>query len=340
MLNKTLPLLYFFTLTVASSLYAQQATVAFYNVENLFDTQDDSLKQDEEFLPYGLRGWTSTRLQAKCRNLYKVIAGIDPSWQPPALVALAEVENRGVLEGLLRHTPLHRQHYRIVHEESPDTRGIDVALLYDPAQFEYLSHKNFPVDLRPLSSRPTRDMLYVRGVLFGSDTIHCFINHWPSRYSGASSTAPLRQRAAAVLRDQVRTLQADYPNALILITGDFNDTPTDESLRGLCQTDSVRSALVNISRYDRPGTHKFQGEWNTFDQFIVSQNLLDATHPVQVKNHRAYAYDPSWLLEEDAAQLGYRPRRTYVGYQYQGGFSDHLPIYLQLLKKSVGVAGK
>ena len=184
----------------AVSLSAQPATVAFYNVENLFDTQDDSLKQDDEFLPYGVRGWTPSRLQTKYQRIYKVIAGIDPSWQPPALVALAEVENRNVLKGLLRHTPLHRKGYAIVHEESPDTRGIDVALLYDPAQFQYLDHEAIPVDLSPLSDRPTRDILYVRGRLFGTDTLHCFINHWPSRYRGVMSSAPLRWRAASVLK--------------------------------------------------------------------------------------------------------------------------------------------
>ena len=327
-------------LAITSSLSAQEATIAFYNVENLFDTQDDSLKQDEEFLPYGVRGWTPTRLKAKYHHVYKVIAGIDPTWQPPALVALAEVENRAVLEGLLRHTPLHRKRYRIVHEESPDTRGIDVALLYDPAQFQYLSHRNLPVDLRPLSDRPTRDILYVRGVLFGSDTLHYFINHWPSRYTGATHTAPLRQRAATVLKEHVRAFRSEHPNARIIITGDFNDGPADESLRILCEANGSATALTNISQYDRPGTHKFQGEWNTFDQFIVSRNLLDATHAVQVKDQRARAYGPSWLLEEDKAHLGYQPYRTYVGYQYQGGFSDHLPVYLQLRKKSAEVAEK
>lgn len=327
-------------LTAPFSLSAQPATIAFYNVENLFDTQDDSLKQDDEFLPYGVRGWTPSRLQTKYKRIYKVIAGIDPSWQPPALVALAEVENRSVLEGLLRHTPLHRKRYEIVHEESPDTRGIDVALLYDPAQFQYVSHEVVPVDLRPLSDRPTRDILYVQGILFGTDTVHYFVNHWPSRYRGVMSSAPLRKRTASVLRMQVHALQKNNPNALIIITGDFNDTPTDESLLGLCQADDPKRTLTNISQYERSGTHKFQGEWNTFDQFIVSQNLLSTAKSVQVKGHRARTYDPPWLLEEDAAHLGYRPRRTYVGYQYQGGFSDHLPIYLQLVKKSAEVAEK
>ncbi len=327
-------------LAATLSLSAQPATIAFYNVENLFDTQDDSLKQDDEFLPYGVRGWTSSRLQVKYQRIYKVIAGIDPAWQPPALVALAEVENRSVLEGLLRHTPLHRKRYEIVHEESPDIRGIDVALLYDPAQFQYVSHEAIPVDLRPLSDRPTRDILYVRGVLFGADTVHCFVNHWPSRYRGVMSSASLRQRAATVLQKRIYTLQTHDPEALIIITGDFNDTPTDESVRGLCEAPDPKRSLINVSDYERSGTHKFQGEWNTFDQFIVSQNLLSNAKSVQVKGQRARVYDPSWLLEEDVAQLGYRPQRTYVGYQYQGGFSDHLPVYLQLVKKSAEVAEK
>lgn len=216
-MERYLQIIFIASLTSTSlQVDAQQATIAFYNVENLFDTQDDSLKQDEEFLPYGVRGWTPTRLHAKYRNLYKVIAGMGSIGQPPALVGLAEVENRTVLEGLLRHTPLHRQGYQIVHEESPDQRGIDVALLYDPAQFQYLMHEAVPVDLSGLSDRPTRDILYVRGVLFGSDTVHCFINHWPSRYGGVGGSAPRRQRAAAVLQARVRALQQREPDALII----------------------------------------------------------------------------------------------------------------------------
>ena len=317
---------------------AQTAAVAFYNVENLFDTQDDSLKQDDEFLPYGVRGWTPTRLRAKYRNIYKVIAGLGDIGQPPALVGLAEVENRAVLEGLLRHTPLHRQRYQIVHEESPDRRGIDVALLYDPAQFQYLDHEAVPVDLSGLSDRPTRDILYVRGVI-GFDTVHVFINHWPSRYGGVGGSAPRRQRAAAVLQARVSALQQECPDALIIITGDFNDGPTETSMRMLTEANATGSPLVNISQYECAGTHKYQGEWSTFDQFIVSANLLDGAQ-VQVKDKTARCYRPDWLAEEDKKQLGFRPRRTHVGYQYQGGFSDHWPVYLQLQPKKAEVAEK
>lgn len=339
-MERYLQIIFIASLTSTSlQVDAQQATIAFYNVENLFDTQDDSLKQDEEFLPYGVRGWTPTRLHAKYRNLYKVIAGMGSIGQPPALVGLAEVENRTVLEGLLRHTPLHRQGYQIVHEESPDQRGIDVALLYDPAQFQYLMHEAVPVDLSGLSDRPTRDILYVRGVLFGSDTVHCFINHWPSRYGGVGGSAPRRQRAAAVLQARVRALQQREPDALIIITGDFNDGPTDASLSTLVDAPSLSSSLVNISQYECQGTHKYQGEWSTFDQFIVTANLLHGDR-VRVKDGQARCYRPDWLAEEDAAQMGFRPQRTYVGYQYQGGFSDHWPVYLQLQPKSAEVAEK
>ena len=327
------------TSLVTIPLSAQTATVAFYNVENLFDTQDDSLKQDEEFLPYGVRGWTPNRLKAKYHNLYKVIAGLGDIGQPPALVGLAEVENRAVLEGLLRHTPLHRRRYQIVHEESPDRRGIDVALLYDPAQFRYLSHEAVPVDLSGLSERPTRDILYVRGVLFGSDTVHCFINHWPSRYGGVSSSASRRQRAAEVLQARVHQLQHECPDALIVITGDFNDGPAEASMQILTEATGAGSPLINISRYECAGTHKYQGAWNTFDQFIVSANLLKG-HRLRIKGGTARCYRPDWLAEEDVNQLGFRPKRTYVGYRYQGGFSDHWPVYLQLRWESAEVAEK
>ena len=332
-------LLLAFLVIIGRPALAQTATVAFYNVENLFDTQDDSLKQDEEFLSYGVRGWTSSRLRAKYHGIYKVIAGLGDIEQPPALVGLAEVENRAVLEGLLRHTPLHRWRYRIVHEESPDRRGIDVALLYDPEQFRYLSHEAVPVDLGSLSDRPTRDILYVRGVLFGSDTVHCFINHWPSRYGGVSSSAPRRQRAAAVLQTRIRALQQECPDALIILTGDFNDGPTEVSMRKLIEANETGSPLVNISQYACAGTHKYQGAWSTFDQFIVTDNLLNGKR-IRVKGGTARCYRPDWLAEEDVNHLGFRPRRTYVGYHYHGGFSDHWPVYLQLQRESAEVAEK
>ncbi len=339
-MNRCLRIIFLvFLVFTGGSASAQQATVAFYNVENLFNTQDDSLKQDEEFLPYGVRGWTPTRLKTKYHNIYKVIAGLGDIGQPPALIGLAEVENRVVLEGLLRHTPLHRRRYQIVHEESPDQRGIDVALLYDPAQFQYLSHEAVPVDLGSLSDRPTRDILYVRGVLFGSDTVHCFINHWPSRYGGVSSSAPRRQRAAEVLQTRIRALQQECPDALIIITGDFNDGPTEASMRTLTESTDAGSPLTNISQYACAGTHKYQGEWSTFDQFIVTANLLNGNR-LRVKDGQAQCYRPDWLVEEDVKQLGFRPKRTYVGYQYQGGFSDHWPVYLQLLPRKVEVAEK
>ena len=324
-------LIVFLFLAIPFTPQAQEATVVFYNVENLFDTEDDSLKRDEEFLPQGVRGWTPSRLRTKYHQIYKVIVGIGQSWQPPALVALAEVENRRALEGLLKRTPLHRQRYQIVHEESPDQRGIDVALLYDPAQFQYLTHRAIPVDL---SGRPTRDILYVRGILFGTDTLHYFINHWPSRYGGTTASAARRQQAAAVLRRQVDTLQQHCPDARVVVAGDFNDNPDDVSLLHVTEG----GGLVNVSRYEAPGTHKYQGAWSTFDQMIVSANLLASTSPLRVVDQRARCFRPDWLAEEDAKHLGYQPRRTYVGYRYHGGFSDHWPVYLLL--KSARVAKK
>lgn len=299
----------------------------FYNVENLFDTHDDSLTRDHAFLPSGDRHWTYGRFLEKLNRTYKVIAGVG-EWQPPAVIGLAEVENRFVLEALLRETPLHRFGYEIIHRESPDARGIDVALLFRPKLITVLEQDFIQVNLP--NERKTRDILYIKASLPGQDTIHLYVNHWPSRYSGTKVSEASRATAASVLINHAQSILSVNPKAKILITGDFNDSPEDASMLSL--TDQL--PVENISRYTFEGTHKHQGEWSVLDQWLATRNWLSNKTDWYISDGSGKVFHPEWLLEDDEAHLGYKPLRTYVGFKYRGGFSDHLPVYIDLKSRS------
>ena len=307
----------------AQGLNQEEITFMFYNVENLFDVRDDSLTIDEAFLPFGDRHWTYSRFRHKLNCLYKVIAEVG-EWQPPAVIALAEVENRYVLEALLQETPLHRYGYEIIHQESPDARGIDVALLYRPDLFGVIDQEFIPVNLP--TRRTTRDILFIKGQLPGQDTVHLYVNHWPSRYNGTKVSEASRMAAAVTLQSHIQSIVTEDPDAKILVTGDFNDTPEDASILALLGA----SPLQNLSHYVFEGTHKHQGEWGILNQWMASASWQEENTAWMIQDKRGKVFHPDWLLEEDETNLGYRPNRTYVGFKYHGGFSDHLPIYLTL----------
>ena len=314
--------------------------IVFYNVENLFDIYDDSLKRDDEFTTDGERNWNNQRFYKKLNNIYRVIVGVG-EWNPPVIVGLCEIENRFVLNKLVYQTPLKTFDYKIIHEESPDRRGIDVALLYRSSGFTPIVHQaigiRFPFD----TTSRTRDILYVKGLLANSDTVHIFVNHWPSRYGGYLKTKPKREFVASVLRKQVDSLFFSDPNPNIIIMGDFNDEPWDESLKNelkakLDTTDLQKNDVSNLMRVYQNrkdgGTSKYQESWSIIDQFIVSSNLISGKQRLQVLNEQAQIYNPGFLLEDDFKHLGKKPYRTYIGFSYNNGFSDHLPIYIDLIK--------
>ncbi len=307
--------------------------IMFYNTENAFDTIDDPGTRDEEFLPGGMRHWTGYRYYKKIQSIYKIIASAG-GWQPPALIGLCEIENESVLEDITANTPLSRFEYRYIHKESPDQRGIDVALLYNPDKFLPLQTEFVKVHL-PESNRPTREILYTKGEVTGPDTLHIFVNHWPSRWGGETKTRSKRIQAAKDLRRKVDSIFTEKKEAKIIITGDFNDEPHNESLsRHLkaCRPDSTikTTTLYNLSSLWRhQGTHKYQGKWSVLDQFIVSGSLLKKGR-LNIKQQRAYIFQLPALLIEDEKHTGNKPYRTYSGYRYQGGFSDHLPVILDL----------
>lgn len=317
----------------------QQARIVFYNVENLFDTKNDSLTNDEEFLPEGAKNWTYERFQRKIVRIYQTLVALGAG-DMPAVIGLCEIENREVLEKLIFETPLSRLNYRIVHRESPDARGVDVALLYRPDLFMPDTVEWLRVPLARNES--TREILHVAGILLGGCTVHFYVNHWPSRYGGAGSSGAKRLAAASTLAENLEDVFSHDSLANIIIMGDFNDEPGDESIQAINkilfnQFHDERFNLVNLSEKklmtDLAGTIKHQGMWCVFDQIIVSKELVEGDHGCRVTGHRTEIITQDFLLENDESYSGKKPFRTYTGPGYHNGFSDHLPVSIQLEKE-------
>jgi len=311
----------------------------FYNVENLFDTLNDTLKQDDEFLPEGFMRWTPYKYWQKQRNITRVITAVGEMY-PPALVGLCEVENDSVLFDLTRRSPLRAQDYQYIITDSPDERGIDVALLYQPHQFRLLEASEYEISFRHPERRPTRNILHAAGEVVNGDTIDLFVCHFPSRSEGRLATEPARVDAATLLRRKCDSIFSLRQNAHILIMGDFNDHPEDKSLSRVLGAKRVddppeRDKLYNLLHGDlkngERGTYKYRGRWEILDQFIVSGNLMMAGSHIRIKGDSAEIFRAPFLLEEDKRYYGIKPYRTSQGPRYLGGFSDHLPIRMDLI---------
>ena len=288
-------------------------TLVELNCENLFDYRHDEGKQDLEFTPDGERSWTPQRYWRKLNSIGQVILSCGDDL--PDFVALTEVENDSVLHDLTRRSLLRGADYDYLMTCSPDVRGIDVALLYQPSRFRPLCYET--IEVPPLKNmRPTRDILYVQGLTSAADTLHFFIVHAPSRYSGERRTRPYRLHVASLVGSAVRALGAQ---AKVIVAGDFNDYADSPSLRRL-----AAFGLHNITQkaqgsHGARGTYRFQGEWHSLDHVLVSSALMTAVEKV-------YVNDAPFLLETDDTYGGVRPRRSFNGYRYQPGFSDHLPL--------------
>jgi predicted extracellular nuclease len=311
--------------------------IVFYNVENLFNTRNDPDTEDEEFLPGKGRNWNDFRFSVKLNRIAKVLIAAG-GWEPPEIIGLCEIETRSVVEQLTSHSLLKKAGYKIVHKESPDDRGIDVSMIYRSEKFTPLQYRYFPVrdaDGRILN---TREILYVQGIAGERDTLHLFFNHWPSRYSGYLETAELRKQAAEALRRVVDRLFQQFRDPGIIIAGDFNDQPSDDSILKILHAGAPdilkeKNQLINLS-YPwvgrEIGTYKYQSQWQVYDQVIVSANLLSGEGLLYVTPECAGIFISPFLLTEDLLYGGNKPLRTYYGYRYEGGFSDHLPVYLDL----------
>jgi hypothetical protein len=309
----------------------------FYNVENLFDPFNDTLTNDDEFLPQGIRNWSWERYRKKCIAIGKVIVAVGGE-EAPELVGLCEVENRFVLEGIVRYGPLVKLGYEIVHRDSPDHRGIDVALLYQPERFRLLSHHFFPVYYKNQTQSKTREILYAKGITMTEDTLHVFVNHWPSRWGGQLESEHKRLAAATTLRSRLDSLWQRNSDSQIIVMGDFNDYPQNTSLSKVLNAgrpilNSGRKLYNLAMDWDYGGSHKYQGHWGMLDQILVTHSILKGKGILQCEASDFHVFQAPYLLEEDPTYLGRKPFRTYFGYKYQGGFSDHLPVYLDLWRK-------
>ncbi|MDR1369956.1 MAG: endonuclease [Dysgonamonadaceae bacterium] len=320
-----------------TGLFSQQKfRVVSYNVENLFDTNDDPAKDDSEFLPDGKRYWTYKRYANKLNNLARVIA-VAGEWDIPAIVGLYEVENEKVMDDFTKRSPLKNQKYRYVMTNSEDARGIDVAMMYQRDQFKYLYHRSYRIRFPANPSRKTRDILHVTGCVMSGDTLDVFLCHFPSRRGGEVRSEPDRMYAASVVRSKVDSLFQIRRNANILIMGDFNDEPGNKSiydvLRAKPYSVNMKSGdLCNLfypyQKKQNTGTYKFGREWNMLDQIIVSVNLLNKKQQFHVLPETATIFTPSFIVTEDKVNGGKRPFKTYHGVKHEGGFSDHFPILL------------
>ncbi|HOE04193.1 MAG TPA: endonuclease [Bacteroidales bacterium] len=311
-----------------------------YNVENLFDIYDDSLKNDDEFLPDKAKYWNYNRYQTKLNQIYQVMVAIG-EWELPDAVGICEIENRFVIEQLIEKTPLYKADYKIIHYESPDPRGIDVAFLYRKSKFTPITNYPIKITFPESNSGGTRDILYIKGVTRSDDTIHFFINHWPSRWGGQMETEEKRMYCAKQVRNITDSIMKSSPGSNIVIAGDLNDHPTDksltESLRAENQyTEISDKKLYNLSYYLQEtlhkGSHKHEGHWGVLDQIVVSGALLDKSSGLYTSVEDAHIFEGDFLLENDMKNTGKKPYRTYAGYKYIGGYSDHLPVYIDIFR--------
>lgn len=308
--------------------------VAFWNFENFFDPFVDSTRVYNEFTENGGQHWSKSRFYKKRNNMYKAILAISEN-EPLAVLGIAEIENRYVLNSLFNQTPLKSHNYRIIHYEGDDKRGIDVAMAYciDKLQLVYTE----PVKVRNPGNKDyrTRDVLYAKFFDRRGDTIHVFVNHWPSRYGGERETIKLRALAAKTLKHKVDSLVFLHQTIpKIIIMGDFNDTPDDPSIKEiLCANELLVNLFTDGKKLGFDGTLKHQYSWQIFDQIIVSKSLIDNDKGLLYKHKSAQIFHEDFLFEKDESFGGVKLFRTYVGPKYFGGYSDHLPVYIDLIFK-------
>ncbi|NLZ94282.1 MAG: hypothetical protein GX921_00460 [Bacteroidales bacterium] len=328
-----------FTLLCAKSYAQDNFRIMFYNVENLFDTKHDSLKNDYDFLPGGFMNWNNWKYWEKQRNIGRVITAVG-EMQSPALVGLCEIENDSVIFDLTKRSPIRAQGYEFIMTNSPDIRGIDVALLYQRHQFRLIEKNEYELVRSDKNARPTRNLLHAVGQVISGDTLDVFVCHWPSRYGGLLISEGGRLDAAQLLRNKADSLFTIRQNANIIIMGDFNDHPNDKSLFKVLKARSLnyhrsKNELYNMFLHQIKerdfGTLKYQGQWGVLDQFIISGNLLMEQGDLRIKNNKAHIFKAEFLTEKDEKYGGIRPYRTNLGPRYIGGFSDHFPIYMDLI---------
>lgn len=312
--------------------------VVFWNMENFFDPFVDTTRIYNEYTEEGSQHWSMTRFYKKRNNMYKTLLSLSEG-VPIAIIGLCEIENTFVTTMLLQETPLRKHNYKVIHYEGDDRRGIDVAMAYSVDKLQLVYSEAIKIRGPDNKSIKTRDILYAKFYDKIGDTLHCFVNHWPSRYGGERETISLREMAACNLKSKVDSLIAKcdyYPK--IIIMGDFNDTPFDNSILNVLRAKPLTylnddDTLVNLFADDKmlgfEGTLKHQYRWLIFDQIIISKSLYDS-ESLHYEQKSATIFNEDFLFVDDKTYGGKKLFRTYIGPKYQGGYSDHLPVFIDL----------
>ena len=354
---KKLVLICFVSFVITNTAFAQNelVRVAFWNMENFFDPFVDSTKTYNAFTEDGMQHWTKTRFYRKRNNMYKAILAMSEN-RPLGILGMCEVENEYVLSALFEQTPLKKHNYRWVLYEGPDKRGIDPAIVYSLDHFQLVESAVFPYYNPEDTAYHSRDILYAKFVAVESkapepvegpiqtiDTIHVFVNHWPSRYSGELETVGSRSCSAAILRAKVDSIMAAAPEGYqpkVIMMGDLNDCPTDPSvydvLRARHPSELEEGCFINLFGKNEglgfEGTLKHQTDWQIFDQIIITPALMENGRGLHYQEGSARIFHADFMLEEDETYHGKKLFRTYIGPRYFGGFSDHLPVYIDLAR--------
>ena len=315
--------------------------IGFYNLENYFDTINDPLKNDDEFTPIGTKLYTPEVFFDKTNRLANVISeiGTDQAPEGVALLGVAEIENESVLQTLVQTPQLKSRNYQIIHYESPDKRGIDVGLLYNPKYFKPIKSRPLRVNLNQGEEHEifTRDILYVEGYFMG-EPLYVFVNHWPSRRGGEEASAPFRHIAAQVVRNQIDSIRKVNIDAKIIIMGDLNDNPNNTSITQVIGAKGKESEVKEGDIYNPfyalfkkgIGSSPFQDSWGLFDQIMLSSGFME-NYSKGYYFHKAYIFKRNFMIQKSGRYKGY-PLRTFSGDNYIGGYSDHLPTYLIFVK--------
>ena len=332
--------LFLFTSTVAQKASYKVGLIGFYNLENFFDTINEA-NDDEEFLPNGSYHYTSEVYLDKVNHLAKVLSQIGTDLSPDGLSMFgdAEIENENVLNDLIRDPQLKNRNYKFVHYDSPDIRGIDVCLIYNPKYFTPISSQSLTVHLGTDSTEhKTRDVLFVYGK-YDNEDMFVFVNHWPSRRGGEEASAPGRAKAAKVCKEKIDSITSKNPNAKIVLMGDLNDDPVSPSVAVVLNAKGDKSQVMPGGLYNPwvesykngIGTLAYGDSWNLFDQIMVSSAFLNKNQNGYFF-HEAKIFSKPWMIQTSGQYKGY-PKRTYDFNNYIGGYSDHFPTYIVLLKK-------
>ncbi|MBU0765186.1 MAG: endonuclease/exonuclease/phosphatase family protein [Bacteroidetes bacterium] len=319
------------------------ACIAFYNLENLFDTKDDEGVNDEEYTPVGDKNLNAEKYSKKLKNMASVIAqiGTDLSPDGPAVLGVSEIENKGVLEDLVKEETIKTRNYQIVHYDSPDRRGVDVGFLYNPKYFKVTNSAKYRLVVEVEDGEEpflTRDQLLVSGMLDG-DPLHIIVNHWPSRRGGEKRSRPMRNAAADLCRSITDSILNLDPNAKVIIMGDLNDDPNNESVKQHLIAVGNKDKLDKGELYNTMeplfrngiGSLAYQDSWNLFDQIIITPGLLGEDKSTYMF-HKAFVFNKNFLKQQSGRYKGY-PLRTFAGGVYTAGYSDHFPTYIFLIKE-------